>query len=167
MIKIEFHFSIRIYHLDGKERQKKVERKRVGVSLVNLVNEAIDKLSASRMRSTVSNYRAALTSFTRLMGNGLTVDDLNQQTIESWQHRLKEHGVKLNTISCYMRSLRSVINHCEVPPMAKSAFDTVFKGSTKTDKRSISSRDIQKLSALELKEGSRLQFARDIFLFSF
>lgn len=167
MIKIEFHFSIRIYHLDGRERQKKIERKRVGVSLVNLVNEAIDKLSASRMRSTVSNYRAALTSFTRLMGNGLTVDDLNQQTIESWQHRLKEHGVKLNTISCYMRSLRSVINHCEVPPMAKSAFDTVFKGSTKTDKRSISSRDIQKLSALELKEGSRLQFARDIFLFSF
>ena len=167
MIKIEFHFSIRIYHLNGDEKKKKVEKKRLGVSLVDMVNGAIDKLSTSRRRSTVSNYRAALTSFTRLMGDGLTIDDLTQNTIEVWQHRLKEHGVKLNTISCYMRSLRSVINHCEVPPIAKSAFDTVYKGNTKTEKRSISSHDIQKLSTLKLKDGSRLQFARDLFLFSF
>lgn len=167
MIKIEFHFSIRIYHLNGDEKKKKVEKKRLGVSLVDMVNGAIDKLSTSRRRSTVSNYRAALTSFTRLMGDGLTIDDLTQNTIEAWQHRLKEHGVKLNTISCYMRSLRSIINHCEVPPIAKSAFDTVYKGNTKTEKRSISSHDIQRLSTLKLKDGSRLQFARDLFLFSF
>ncbi|MDE6647150.1 MAG: site-specific integrase [Prevotella sp.] len=166
MIKIVFHFSIRVYRKDGKTRSKKVVNQQPGSRFIDVATKAIEQLTASRGKSTLDNYRTALASFLRFAGQGITVERISQQIVEEWQKWLEEQGVKLNTISCYMRSLRSMVSHTETNSDLNEAFDTAFTGSTKTDKRSLSSNDLRKLCTIQLPNDSPLRFTRDIFLFS-
>ncbi len=162
MIRVVFNFSIRIYH-EGQKKEK--VRKHKEPKFLDIVDNTINKLLASRGKSTIDNYRTAIASFVRYAGNNVSIGDVSKQMVEGWQLWLKEQGVKLNTISCYMRSLRSVISHSGLPSVVSTAFNTVFTGNIKTDKRSMSSCDLQKLRTMQLPEGSSLCFARDLFLF--
>lgn len=162
MIRVVFNFSIRIYH-EGQKKEK--VRKHKEPKFLDIVDNTINKLLASRGKSTIDNYRTAIASFVRYAGNNVSIGDVSKQMVEGWQLWLKEQGVKLNTISCYMRSLRSVISHSGLPSVVSTAFNTVFTGNIKTDKRSMSSCDLQKLRTLQLPKGSSLCFARDLFLF--
>lgn len=162
MIRVVFNFSIRIYH-EGQKKEK--VRKHKEPKFLDIVDNTINKLLASRGKSTIDNYRTAIASFVRYAGNNVSIGDVSKQMVEGWQLWLKEQGVKLNTISCYMRSLRSVISHSGLPSVVSTAFNTVFTGNIKTDKRSMSSCDLQKLRTMQLPQGSSLCFARDLFLF--
>ena len=162
MIRVVFNFSIRIYH-EGQKKEK--VRKHKEPKFLDIVDNTINKLLASRGKSTIDNYRTAIASFVRYAGNNVSIGDVSKQMVEGWQLWLKEQGVKLNTISCYMRSLRSVISHSGLPSVVSTAFNTVFTGNIKTDKRSMSSCDLQKLRTLQLPKGSSLCLARDLFLF--
>lgn len=162
MIRVVFNFSIRIYH-EGQKKEK--VRKHKEPKFLDIVDNTINKLLASRGKSTIDNYRTAIASFVRYAGNNVSIGDVSKQMVEGWQLWLKEQGVKLNTISCYMRSLRSVISHSGLPTVVSTAFNTVFTGNIKTDKRSMSSCDLQKLGTMQLPQGSSLCFARDLFLF--
>lgn len=166
MIKIVFHFSIRIYHENGKTGNKKTVNKQQGGRFADMAAKVIERLTASRGKSTLDNYRTALASFLRFAGQGITIERISQQMVEEWQKWLEEQGVRLNTISCYMRSLRSMMSHTGTNSGLDEAFNTVFTGSTKTDKRSLSSTDLRKLCAVQLPNDSPLRFTRDIFLFS-
>lgn len=162
MIRVVFNFSIRIYH-EGQKKEK--VRKHKEPKFLDIVDNTINKLLALRGKSTIDNYRTAIASFVRYAGNNVSIGDVSKQMVEGWQLWLKEQGVKLNTISCYMRSLRSVISHSDMPSVVSTAFNSVFTGNIKTDKRSMSSCDLQKLRTMQLPEGSSLCFARDLFLF--
>ena len=162
MIRVVFNFSIRIYH-EGQKKEK--VRKHKEPKFLDIVDNTINKLLASRGKSTIDNYRTAIASFVRYAGNNVSIGDVSKQMVEGWQLWLKEQGVKLNTISCYMRSLRSVISHSDIPSVVSTAFNSVFTGNLKTDKRSMSSIDLQKLRTMQLPQGSSLCFARDLFLF--
>ena len=161
MIRVVFNFSIRIYH-EGQKKEKVRERREP--KFLDIVDNTINKLLASRGKSTIDNYRTAIASFVRYAGS-ISIGDVSKQMVEGWQLWLKEQGVKLNTISCYMRSLRSVISHSDIPSVVSTAFNSVFTGNLKTDKRSMSSIDLQKLRTMQLPQGSSLCFARDLFLF--
>lgn len=162
MIRVVFNFSIRIYH-EGQKKEKK--RKHREPNFLDIVDNTIKTLLASRGKSTIDNYRTAIASFVRYAGSNVSVGDISKQMVEGWQLWLKEQGVKLNTISCYMRSLRSIINLSDMPSIVSNAFNTVFTGNLKTDKRSMSTSDLQKLRTIQLPKGSSLCFARDLFLF--
>ncbi len=162
MIRVVFNFSIRIYH-EGQKKEKVRERREP--KFLDIVDNTINKLLASRGKSTIDNYRTAIASFVRYAGSNISIGDVSKQMVEGWQLWLKEQGVKLNTISCYMRSLRSVISHSDIPSVVSTAFNSVFTGNLKTDKRSMSSIDLQKIRTMQLPQGSSLCFARDLFLF--
>lgn len=164
MIKVVFNFSIRIYH-EGQKKEKNKKRKHRGPKFLDIVDNTIKTLLATRGKSTIDNYRTAIASFVRYAGTNVSVGDISKQMVEGWQLWLKEQGVKLNTISCYMRSLRSIINLSDMPSIVSNAFNTVFTGNLKTDKRSMSTSDLQKLRTIQLPKGSSLCFARDLFLF--
>lgn len=118
--------------------------------------------------STVSNYLTALRSFTTFTGNHLHVDDVNQQLVERYQQFLKSKGICLNTISCYMRSLRTIyIKMCGKREAHNTPFANAFMGKTKTRKRSINNEEIIRIQQLELPPYSYLQLCRDTLLFSF
>ena len=85
--------------------------------------------------------------------------------LENYQKWLLRRNVSLNTISCYMRSLRSVYNR--VTENSGDVFVKAFTGNTPTVKRSLSITDIQRLMMMKLPYRSRIMLTRDLFIFSF
>lgn len=69
----------------------------------------------------------------------------------------------------YMRTLRSVYNQAVEEGLSKQSapFKHVYTGVDKTSKRAISLNEIRKIKNLNLRDEPKLDFARDLFLFSF
>lgn len=74
-----------------------------------------------------------------------------------------------NTTSFYLRILRSVYNRAVDDELTKQnhPFKRVYTGVDKTSKRAISLKEIKKIKDLDLSSTPTLDFARDMFLFSF
>lgn len=118
--------------------------------------------------STVSNYLTALRSFAAFTGEHLFLDDVDQQLIDRYQLYLKSKGICLNTISCYMRSLRVIYNKMlGKETVIHNPFSNAFMGKTKTRKRSINREEIIRIQQLELPPYSYIKLCRDTLLFSF
>jgi len=170
MLKFVIHFSIRLYWKGTWLRRKRCV---VGKSentparlLADSCKDAIHRLADSRGKSTLENYQTALRSLLTYTGDDIGVGQLSQSLMEGYQHWLLEQGVTLNTVSCYMRSLRALLGHVETTVPVEHIFKNVFKGKSQTDKRSLPLGDIQALRQLPLAEGTALCLARDLFLFS-
>lgn len=75
----------------------------------------------------------------------------------------------MNTISFYMRNLRSVYNIAVEKGLItqQNPFKNVYTGIDKTIKRAISIEIIRKIKNLDLKKHPSKELARDIFMFSF
>lgn len=121
--------------------------------------------------STANNYETALRSLLKYAERReLMFTDITPNLIEGYQRWLKLRRIGLGTISCYMRSLRSLYNKVALlngfTPTAQP-FSVAYTGIPRTMKRSITEEDIQKLMWVRLRKGTIMMFARDIFLFSF
>lgn len=123
---------------------------------------------AAKGFSTRQNYLTAAKSIAECFGNSLTIEELTADKIADYQSWLKHRGICLNTISCYMRSLKTIYNRAtrdlHIPD--QKPFDNAFTGKTKTEKRAITADDIKKIATLILPKGSPEELARDMFLFS-
>ena len=97
----------------------------------------------------------------------MLIEQIDVPLMERYQQWLHEQHVTPNTISCYMRSLRSLLYRLKPSLKQQSLFDTVYTGKAHTDKRSIPFADIVRIRGLSLSPASPLAFSRDLFLFSF
>lgn len=81
---------------------------------------------------------------------------------------LRQQGISMNTVSCYLRSLRAIYNKVvkQYDLEDRKPFKDLFTGHAKTVKRSATGDDIKRLQAMILPKHSALQLSRDIFLFS-
>lgn len=162
-MKIKFQFNVSL--------QKDAEEKKNTVTVNNssFVDCARKEILNARERgsfSTAANYDTALRSLlTFIKREDIMLNEITTEMLESYQKWLLRRNVSLNTVSCYMRSLRSIYNRAT--DSKSRVFSRIFTGCTPTYKRSLCVDDIQRLSALKLSKGSRLALARDIFLFSF
>lgn len=136
-------------------------------NFVNLATKTIHDLEAVRTKSTIDNYRTALRAFCRYAGADVSMNEISPHLIEGFQQWLREHQVTQNTISCYMRSLRSLLHQMSPAMKQQLLFEHVFTGKTHTEKRSIPTDDIERLRRLPLRSLSPMAFSRDLFLFSF
>ena len=86
-----------------------------------------------------------------------------------YEAHLKARGVRMNTISFYMRNLRAVYNRAVEKGLTQpnNPFRHVYTGVDKTVKRAIPIKAIKALKELDLSMKPSLDFARDMFLFSF
>lgn len=75
-----------------------------------LAKQVISEEMLYKSNSTVNNYLTALRSFMAFTGEDFAFSSINQQLMEHYQQHLKQKGVCLNTISCYMRSLCTIYN---------------------------------------------------------
>lgn len=161
MTKFNFNFSFSLFRMNRRNNAKESR------SFFTLAHETINTLVGVRAKSTVDNYLTALRSFCRYAGSDLSVDRIDNHLIEGYQQWLIDMNVMHNTISCYMRSLRSLIHRMSVETKNKRLFDMIFTGRMRTDKRSITMEDIARIRDLPLPVKSSMVFSRDIFLFSF
>ena len=99
----------------------------------------------------------------------LLLNEVNSSLIERWERWLRQRNVSLNTISCYMRSMRAIYNKVEKTSSMiphNNPFIHAYTGYARTRKRSIGLDDIRALRTANLRQGSPQAYARDIFLFS-
>ena len=124
------------------------------------------KLRIGRL-GTAKTYRDALMSFSRFRnGEDLTIDALDAETMNLYEAWLKGRGVKRNSSSCYLRTLRTLYRKAVETGLTtdKHIFRHVFTGFAKTAKRAIPLGSLRAIRQLQLSEGSAIAFARDIFM---
>lgn len=164
MFKISFDF-----HMSIRKNGTKSQTKTGAVRLSTFADGEALLMKKSRSVSTRNNYRTAIASVIMFAGNGVTLADLTADMTEAYQAWLRSRGICLNTVSCYMRSLRAIYNRAVEAGIVADArpFRHVFTGKTPTDKRSADIADIRRLLSLKLSHGTPLELARDMFVFSF
>ena len=86
-----------------------------------------------------------------------------------YENYLKSNGLIPNTISFYMRNLRAVYNRAVEKGITvqRNPFRYVYTGVDKTVKRALSVSMIRKIRDLDLRNSPSMDYARDIFMFSF
>lgn len=141
-------------------------------NLVNYVNLLSERLSMSGKKRTSENYKGLARRIGEFTSNDFTsLHDIDADFVETFEAWLLSRGVKRNTSSFYIRILRSVwnkaIDNGILPPTITDPFKHVYKGVDVTVKRAISVDDIKKIKSINLKAHPKLDFARDLFMFSF
>ncbi|MDE6489530.1 MAG: site-specific integrase, partial [Muribaculaceae bacterium] len=130
-------------------------------------SERIRQLGRARTSET---YTAALKSFSRFrQGHDLPFDGITSEMMQSYQAHLQARGLTMNTISFYMRIMRSCYNRAvdEGITEQRAPFRHVYTGIDRTIKRAIGLSAIRRIRNLDLSASPVLAFARDMFLFSF
>lgn len=139
-------------------------------SLFHFMTGIITRQRMMGKHRTSETYRATLRSFVHFREktdiNFPEIDSELMLTYESWLHG---RGVSKNSSSFYLRILRAVYNRATEEGLTEDRhpFRHVYTGVDKTVKRAIPFRSIKKIKHLNLSGKPSLDFARDLFLFSF
>ncbi len=140
------------------------------ISFFDYARKHIAKQRKLGNSSTANNHDAALNSFIKYRkGQDIGIPSMSTGIVEEYEAYLKSRGNCRNTISFYMRNLRSIYNHAveEHLTKQKNIFKHVYTGIDKTTKRAISLKDIRNLKNFDLTDFPKLEIARDLFIFSF
>lgn len=141
-------------------------------NLINYIILISERLKMSGKPKTSDNYKTLAKRIYEFVGNDYTsIHDIDCDFVESFEAWLLSRGLKRNTSSFYIRNLRAVWNKAVdngvLPPTLTDPFKHVYKGVDVTVKRAISVNDIKKIKSINLKSYPKLDFARDLFMFSF
>lgn len=134
------------------------------------MRRVIAGLEAQDRLRTAENYRTALNSFLRFRGGeDLPLREMDCELMRRYELYLTGQGIVKNTVSFYMRILRAVYNRAVEKKLTeqRNPFRHVYTGIDKTAKRAIPFAAIKRIKALDLSRQPALDFARDMFLFSF
>lgn len=119
---------------------------------------------------TSETYTATLASFIKFReGQDILLCEIDSDTIMLYEAWLKGKGICPNTSSFYMRILRAVYNRAVERGVTEQRypFKHVYTGIGKTVKRAIPLKAIKHIKELDLTLKPHLDYARDMFLFSF
>ena len=130
----------------------------------------IERLKSAGKERTSETYKQMLLSFMKFRnGEDLFFDIIDEALICQYESHMRIFGLCRNTTSFYLRVFRSVYNRAVDDGLTEQTnpFKRVYTGVDKTSKRAISLKEIKKIKDLDLSSSPTLDFARDIFLFSF
>lgn len=133
------------------------------------VRDMAAKKEKTGRQGTAKTYRDALNSFIRFrQGEDMAPDALDKETIAQYEAWLRSCGLKRNSSSCYLRSLRTLYRKAVEMGLTtdKSIFRHVFTGFAKTAKRAVPLESVRNIRLLRLPSHSPLAFARDMFILS-
>ena len=139
-------------------------------SLFTFMHGVIAQLKQLGKIRTSETYTATLKSFMAFCKDqDVPLDGISSDLMLLYEAYLKARGVRMNTISFYMRNLRAVYNRAVERGLTeqKNPFRHVYTGVDKTAKRAIPVKAIKALKELDLSMKPSLDFARDMFMFSF
>ena len=139
-------------------------------SFCGFMQSVIVKLKLLNKYRTAENYATTLNSFMQFLDNeDLLLGEITSDLMMKYEAYLISRGVTKNTSSFYMRILRAVYNRAVEQELTeqRNPFKHVYTGIDKTLKRAISFAAIKRIKELDLSFQPVLDFARDMFLFSF
>ncbi len=139
-------------------------------SLFNFMQGVITRLQQMGKQRTSETYSCTLRSFMQFRENqDILMEDIDSDLIIMYEAYLRNRGLTKNSTSFYMRILRAVYNRAVEKDLTtnRNPFKHVYTGIDKTIKRSIPLKAIKQIKNLDLSMLPSLDFARDMFLFSF
>lgn len=139
-------------------------------SVFNFISDQVQyKKQLGKIRSS-ETYQSTLNSFMHFRNHiDLTFAMIDSDLIESYEAEMRNRGLSRNTTSFYMRILRTNYRLAVEKGLTSDChpFRRVYCGIDKTVKRSISLKDIKRIKEADFSGMSHLDYARDMFVFSF
>ena len=139
-------------------------------SLFNFMQSVIAQLQQMGKQRTSETYRCTLKSFMQFREDkDVLLEDIDSDLMLMYEAYLRNKGLTKNSTSFYMRILRAVYNRAVEKDLTtnRNPFKHVYTGIDKTIKRAISLKVIKQIKNLDLSLQPSLDFAKDMFLFSF
>lgn len=131
----------------------------------------VSDIKLASKRRTIETYQSALNSFERFLKetNHGFMDEMNSELVSEYENWLKKNGICLNSTSFYMRNLRAIYNQAVTKGILEQQepFNAVYTGTKETVRYAVPLETIRKIRDLDLSHDPGLDFARDIFMFSF
>lgn len=149
---------------------KRYNEKLEGQTLFEFMNGVIIRLKELRKIRTSETYRTTLNSFIRFReGEDLLLTDFNSDLMMDYESYLRHRNITMNTVSFYMRILRAVYNRAVEQELIEQTnpFKHVYTGVDKTIKRAMPLKCIKQIKLADFSYDKKLEFAKDMFLFSF
>ena len=135
-------------------------------SLFSFMQGVIEQLKRLNRIRTSETYTVTLASFMKFRdGQDILLCEIDGDVMMLYEAWLKANG----NISFYMRILRAVYNRAVEKGVTeqKFPFKHVYTGIDKTVKRAVPLKTVKRIKELDLKTKPHLDYARDMFLFSF
>ena len=139
-------------------------------SFLAFMDKQIRSLIKNGCLGTARNYMCTRNSFASFLHNqDIEFYLMTEDFILEYDSWLRKKGITRNSVSFYMRILRSVYNKAAAKMFfnPENIFRKVYTGVDRTRKRAVNEEIIVRLSNLDLSEHKALDYARDIFIFSF
>lgn len=139
-------------------------------SVFDYIRSQIARKDRMKCYGTAKSYANALRSFEKFRkSQDIGFNDLNRELIQEYEAWMLHSGLKRSSASCYLRTLRTLYRQAVEDGQAedKSIFHKVHVSIGKTRKRAVSADVIRTIRHLDLSQKPSLDFARDIFMFSF
>lgn len=141
------------------------------VNFVAFARELIGQLEQMGRRRTAATYSTAVNSFVRFRGDSgdIALEDMDAVIVMAYETHLKALGLCPNSTSYYMRNLRALYNRAVEKELVVQhyPFKRVYTGIDKTAKRAVSLNAIRRIRDMDLTCEPLLDYARDLFMFSF
>ena len=146
--------------------QKQVNKQ----SLFNFMKDIVVQLQQMGKQRSSETYRCTLKSFMRFRkSHDVLLEDIDPDLLKMYEAYLQKRGLTKNSTSFYMRILRAVYNRAVEKDLItnRNPFKHVYTGIDMTVKRAIPLGAIKRIKNLDLSMRPSLDFARDMFMFSF
>lgn len=137
---------------------------------LTFARELINRLQRVGKMRTAERYTTVMNSFGRFRRDiEVPWDEMNSDLMIEYETYLKSKGVCPNTSSYYMRGLRAIYNRAveKEVTVQRNPFKYVYTGIDKTVKRAVPLKVIRQIRDADLTLFPAMDFARDIFMFSF
>lgn len=139
--------------------------------LTQFVTELIDQLRKEQRYGTAHVYQSTLNRLTRFMGsNSMTFSQLTAQWLVGFEKSLLADQLTWNTISTYMRMLRSIYNQAVSLGYAlyiPHLFNKVHTGVDSPVKRAVSPETMRRVMTDTRPLSLSQAFSRDVFILLF
>ena len=142
------------------------------VHLLQYMNKQIREKILARRNGTAAAYKSTHSSLQKYLGGkDVRASEINPMFVRKYEEFLRKQQVSDNTIAFYMRNLRTIYNNIlqdGFPSVGESPFKATRTTVHKTVKRALSKKNMVLLVHCTFSPSEPLlEFARDIFLFSF
>ena len=139
--------------------------------ILRYIDTQIERKKELKKEGTAAAYNSTRSSLGKFLdGSDIRMLESDLRFMRRYEDFLYNNGVAENTVSYYLRNLRTLYNQAVVDgyhPHGEYPFVKAQTRPAKTVKRALSREDLQALANLKLEDAPELKFARDLYLFSF